>query len=67
MKITIKIKGMSCGGCRLSVENAVKRVPGVTAVAVDLEKAEAAVDYDDKKAAPADIRAAVEGAGFTAA
>ncbi|MDD2803944.1 MAG: heavy-metal-associated domain-containing protein [Elusimicrobiales bacterium] len=66
MKTVIKIQGMSCAGCRAGVENALKRVPGVLAVEVSLERAEAAVEHDEKKAAPVDLRAAVEKAGFKA-
>ena len=66
MKTVFKVIGMSCNGCRSGVENALRRVPGVTAVAVSLEKGEASVEYDEKKAAPGDLRAAVEKAGFKA-
>ena len=66
MKTVFKVVGMSCGGFRSGVENALKRVPGVLSVQVSLEKGEAAVEYDEKKAAPGDLRAAVEKAGFKA-
>lgn len=66
MKITLKIQGMSCGGCRAAVEGALKKVPGVLSAAVSLEKAEAEVEYDEKKTAPGELRAAVERAGFKA-
>lgn len=66
MKTVIKVKGMTCGGCRMAVTNALKRVPGVASAEVSLEKGEAEVEYDEKKAAPGDLRAAVEKAGFTA-
>ncbi len=66
MKTVIKIKGMSCGGCRKSVENALARVPGVVSADVSLEKAEAAVEFDENKAAPKDLKAAVVKAGFSA-
>lgn len=66
MKTVIKIQGMSCNGCRAGAENALRRVPGVLSAEVSLERAEAAVDYDEKKAAPGDLRAAIEKAGFKA-
>lgn len=66
MKTVIKVQGMSCGGCRAAVEGALRKVPGVLSAAVSLEKAEAAVEYDEKKAAPAELRAAIENAGFKA-
>ncbi|HNW45008.1 MAG TPA: heavy-metal-associated domain-containing protein [Elusimicrobiales bacterium] len=66
MKATIKVTGMSCGGCKLSVENAVKKLPGVVCAEASLEKAELAVEFDEKKAALAAVRAAVAAAGFKA-
>jgi len=66
MKTTINVKGMSCGGCRAAVENALKKVPGVLSAAVSLEKAEAAVEFDEKKTALKELRAAIEKAGFGA-
>lgn len=66
MKTIIKIKGMTCGGCRLSAENALKRVPGVNSADVSLERAEASVEFDEKKAALKDLKAAVAKAGFSA-
>lgn len=46
MKHTYSISGMSCRNCRAHVEEALGRVEGVTAVSVDLEKAEAVVEMD---------------------
>jgi len=66
MKSVLKIGGMTCGGCRAGVLNAIKKVPGVVSAEVSLEKGEAAVEYDEKKAALQDLRAAIERAGFTA-
>lgn len=66
MKATIKVKGMSCAGCRAGVENALKRVPGVSAVEVSLEAAQAVVEFDEKKAALSELKAAVAKAGFSA-
>ncbi|HBA60892.1 MAG TPA: copper resistance protein CopZ [Elusimicrobia bacterium] len=64
MKTIIKVKGMSCGGCKMGVEHAVKKVPGVVSAEASLEKAELAVEFDEKKAALSDIKAAVVTAGF---
>ena len=66
MKTVIKIKGMTCGGCRMSAENALKRVPGVSSAEVSLERAEASVEFDENKAALKDLKAAVAKAGFSA-
>lgn len=51
---------MKCDHCRMSVENAIKGVKGVTAASVDLKAAQAQVEgnFSDN------VTAAVEEAGF---
>jgi len=44
--IKLGIDGMSCGGCVLSVEKALGRVPGVKKVVVSLDAKEAVVEGD---------------------
>lgn len=46
MKHIYTISGMTCNGCKASVEGALQSVAGVTAVAVDLEKQEAEITMD---------------------
>ena len=46
MKHTYSISGMSCNDCRTHVEEALKRVEGVTKVSVDLQKAEAVIEME---------------------
>lgn len=43
MKNTYKIKGMTCGGCKASVEKYLKEMESVTNVSVNLEKGEVAI------------------------
>lgn len=42
-EITLKIEGMTCGGCVSSVERAVSRLPDVSEVKVDLKAGTARV------------------------
>lgn len=57
------VLGMACGHCAVSVTEALEHLPGVTAVAVDVDTDSVTVtstsDLD-----PADIRTAVEAAGY---
>ncbi len=46
MKHTYAVYGMSCNNCRAHVEDALKKVNGVTDVAVDLQKAEAVIEME---------------------
>ena len=43
---TYSVYGMSCNNCRAHVEEALKKVDGVTHIAVDLQKAEAAIEME---------------------
>ena len=61
--IKLKVVGMSCVHCKASVEEALNGVAGVTAVAVDLENGEAAVEGDADTAA---MISAIEDRGFDA-
>jgi copper chaperone len=61
-KMTMKIEGMTCGGCVVSVTNALNRVAGVQRVDVSLEKKEAVV-YGVGLQSPR-LHTAVEDAGF---
>ena len=66
MKNVIKIKGMTCGGCKAGVENAVRRLPGISYAEASLEKAELVVEFDEKKTTLTEIRAVIGKAGFIA-
>jgi len=58
-----KINGMKWGGCVTNVENAVKKVPAIENIEIDLGSAMAVVKASvDLKA----IGAAIDGAGFNA-
>lgn len=65
--LTLKITGMSCGGCVRSVTGVLKALPGVSAVDVTLEPGEARVSFDPAQVSPAQLAAAVEDAGFEVA
>ncbi|MDR2800036.1 MAG: heavy metal translocating P-type ATPase [Desulfovibrio sp.] len=63
MKRTIGIEGMSCGHCAASVEKALRAVPGITNVKVDLSAKKAFVDAKED-VADETLKKAVSGAGF---
>lgn len=63
-EVTIKVEGMSCGGCVKNVTGVLQALAGVEAVQVSLEQATAMVRHDPAKVSVEALRAAVEGAGF---
>lgn len=63
---TIKVGGMSCGGCVKNVTGALEGLDGVQKAEVSLEQAQAVVSFDGAKVQRADLMQAVEDAGFDA-
>ena len=62
--ITMKVQGMTCGGCVASVERVLRELDGVQKVDVSLEKGEASIAFDAARVQQEDLRAAVEDAGY---
>lgn len=61
---TLKVTGMTCGGCTSTVTNALQAVPGVGEVKVSLSAGEAAVQYDERLTSPEQLKSAVKSAGY---
>ena len=64
--ISIKVDGMTCGGCEGKVNKALKGVEGVTAAKADSEKGSVAVSYDATKTSYDKLIASLEGTKFKA-
>jgi copper chaperone CopZ len=60
---TLDINGMTCNGCVKHVDQAIRAVPGVTAVEVTLPDHRARIVHDPELSLPS-LVAAVEGAGY---
>lgn len=43
---TLKVSGMNCGSCVTHVENALRAVPGVNSVTVELREKRATIQHD---------------------
>jgi copper chaperone len=63
--VSLRVRGMTCGGCAVSVENALKGTPGVEGVSVSYEKGLARIKYDDQKVSVAKLREVINGTGFS--
>lgn len=63
---TIKISGMSCGGCTASVTRVLSETPGVARAEVQLSPGQATVEFDPSKVTRAALCAAIDDAGFEA-
>jgi len=61
---TIKIEGMTCGGCVNSVKTVLEKLPGVDQVEVSLDNAEAVVQHDATQTSVEQLKEAISDAGF---
>jgi copper chaperone len=64
--VTIKIHGMTCGGCVASVTRVLNAIEGVSRADVSLEQASAQIEFDAQRVNVARLRNAIEDAGFDA-
>lgn len=65
MKFNWKVTGMSCNGCKISIEKAVGKLPGISTLAIDLKEATMQVELDLEQIQTADVELAVTKLGFT--
>jgi copper chaperone len=63
-KVSLKVDGMTCGGCVKSIQNALNEQNGINTAIADLDNATVEVEYDSALIAAAAIKAAIESAGF---
>ena len=48
-EIVLKIEGMHCNGCSTRLERVLNNLEGVNKAKVELEKAEAKIEFDETK------------------
>jgi copper chaperone len=63
---TIKVDGMSCGGCVKSVTGVLTALDGVAKAEVSLEQKQAVVEFDAGKVTRDQLKVVIEDAGFDA-
>ena len=61
---TLKVTGMTCGGCVSSVTKALLAVPGVSGATVSLAEGAAQVNFDAAKTSLSQIKSAVASSGY---
>jgi len=64
MKVNIRIGGMTCAGCALRIEEALKRLDGVEYVNVNLATSKASIDYDPEKIGVNEIEKVIAETGY---
>ncbi len=65
-RVVLKVEGMTCDGCSVTVAKAIRRVPGVVAVEADYKKGEAVVGIEVGSPVPKDrILDSLDKAGYS--
>lgn len=62
-KETFLVQGMHCVSCALTIEQAIKKVPGVKSVLVNMMSEKAVIEYEEP-ATPELMKAAVAKTGY---
>ncbi|MFD2216153.1 copper chaperone CopZ [Metabacillus endolithicus] len=63
-KVTIKVKGMSCGHCVSSIEGSVGKLTGVQSVKVNLSSGEVDLEFDPSVVHLNDIKETIDDQGY---
>ena len=64
-ELNLPVEGMTCASCSTRIEKVLGRIGGVTEARVNLASERARVSFDSERAAPAEIVAAIEQAGYS--
>nr|WP_058950562.1 copper chaperone CopZ [Oceanobacillus picturae] len=64
MEKTLNVQGMSCGHCKMSVENALNNLNGVSEAVVKLESGKVDVSFDESKVNVEAMKDAIEEQGY---
>jgi len=59
------IQGMTCGNCVAHVEKALRNLPGISQIEVNLEKCQALIEYDSTSVTYETMALALKDAGYT--
>ncbi|MFA7244704.1 MAG: heavy metal translocating P-type ATPase [Candidatus Magasanikbacteria bacterium] len=62
-KDTLKIEGMHCASCAVSIERSLQKQPGMKSASVNYALAQAYLEYDEKQVKDEDLAKAVASAG----
>lgn len=62
--VTLRVPGMTCAACPITVKKALSKVEGVRKIDVSFEKREAVVTFDDAKANVQKLTNATKDGGY---
>ena len=65
-KVMLDVENMTCAACSITIEHALKKVPGVTGQRIDAKSATVMVTYNPAVTSIAIVSRAITNAGFPA-
>ncbi|CDM59875.1 heavy metal translocating P-type ATPase [Rhizobium favelukesii] len=63
--LKMKIEGMDCAACAIKIENAMKRLPGVSDINVSYSQESMAIMLDEDRTSPRTVEEKIKALGFT--
>lgn len=60
-----RVEGMDCGACATKIENALKRLPGTSEIAVNFSAESLVLQLDEDRTPRADVEAKIRSLGYT--
>jgi Zn2+/Cd2+-exporting ATPase len=63
--LKLRIEGMDCGACAVKIENAMKRIPGVSEINVSYGQESLSLTFDEDRTSPTSIADKITALGFT--
>ena len=63
-KITLDVKGMTCGHCKAAVSGSLKGLSGVNDVKVDLDTGKVDITYDSERVTLDQMKETIEDQGY---
>jgi copper chaperone len=63
-KMTLNVKGMSCGHCINSIEGSVGKLSGITAVKVNLDSGTVSVEFNPSQVTIDKIKETIDDQGY---
>ena len=64
--VVLQVKNMTCPACSITIEKALKKVPGVSGQRIDTEAGTVAVTFDAERISVLKVADAITNAGFPA-
>lgn len=63
-KTILRVEGMVCGYCEITIQDAVRKLPGIKKVKASKRKKEVSVEYDQFQVSLDQIRQAIYNTGY---